>query len=83
VISAAVVFPEFIARRGKEGEDNFVVRVFIPEFFENRSSLFELAHGCAMHPNYRCGITIQGARDFPNEAFAPLDSFFRFRMKRA
>jgi hypothetical protein len=56
IISTRIIFTDFITGRGKECQEYFTSREYLPEFFHHRPSLFKLTKRRTMEPNdFRTG----------------------------
>ena len=51
MVGSGVVFPDFVARRREEGEQDFVFGVFPAQLLDDRAALFELAERRDVHPD--------------------------------
>ena len=77
VVRAPVVLADFVARRGEEGDENFEFGVFVPQTFDDGTSLFEFAERGYVYPD-RAGRGVDGFGHPPVEissAFEPEPGF--------
>ena len=51
VVGLIVIFTDFVARRGEKREQDFVFGMFLADFFDQGTALFEFAQGGGMYPD--------------------------------
>jgi len=71
MVGSGVVFPDFVARRREEGEQDFVFGVFPAQLLDDRAALFELAERRDVHPDDAVG-RVDGLGHAFIEVFAPV-----------
>ena len=81
VVHAAVVLADFVARRGEEGEQDFVLGVLLAEPFDDGTPLFEFAQRGDVYPD-DARLGVDGVGHPFEEIFPPLNPKLRLGVSR-
>ena len=76
VVGLIVIFADFVARRGEKREQDFVFGMFLADFFDQGTALFEFAQGGGMYPD-NASRGVDALFHAAEESFPAVDPEFR------